>query len=351
MARPKTAERLLCEDYVKEYYPKLKILTLAKKIYDENGKKYARLKSAEHIRRTYINEILGHNGERNRVNSDPSFFAPLTNDTTNQKPVQIQTGAKVLLMDIETAPVRAFVWGLWKQNIGMDFIQNDWFILTWAAKWLFEDKVYSGKLTGKEAIAQDDKRIMKCMWELLNQADIVITHNGEKFDVPKLNTRFITNGFAPPLPYSQIDIYKQAKRQFAYTSNKQDFISKVLGTPRKLETGGAKLWVDCYAGDTTALAKMLEYNTGDVIGLEANYLRMRAWIKPHPNMALFILDEHQHICPTCGSNDMKEQGKLYRTSAGNYELMRCGSCGSSGRKRVSETNVKQKRHLLMPTAR
>ena len=347
----KTPERLLCEDYVR-LYPKMKKLTLAKKIYEENKGKFPRFKSVEHIRRAYINHITGSNGKFSREHSDKTLQKPLTNDTRNQLPFDvIDTGAKILLLDIETAPIRAFVWSLWKQNVGINQIQNDWFILTWAAKWLFDDKVYSAKLTSSEAIRQDDKRIMKGIWEMVNEADIVITHNGEKFDNLKLNTRFIINGFEPPLPYISIDTLKCAKRQFAFSSNKQDFISHSLGTPRKLDTGGFELWEKCYAGDNVSLAKMEEYNIGDIYGLEGNYLKMRPWIKPHPNLSLYILDTKQERCPTCGSEKLKEEGKSYKTSVGAYRLFRCGNCGASGRHRINEIKINEKRHLLNPVAR
>src|SRR6266699_2886337 len=119
--------------------------------------------------------------------------------------------AKILILDIETAPIRAKVWGIWNQNIYIDQIGDDWFVLTWAAKWLFEKKVYSGRLTSKEAIKQNDKRILKGIWQLLEEADIVVAHNGDKFDLPKLNTRFIIHKLNPPLPYQSIDTLKVIK--------------------------------------------------------------------------------------------------------------------------------------------
>ncbi len=69
------------------------------------------------------------------------------------------TPAKILIFDIETAPLRAYVWGRWKQNIHTEAIISDWFMLCWSAKWFMEDKVYSGKVTAKELAKEDDKRV------------------------------------------------------------------------------------------------------------------------------------------------------------------------------------------------
>lgn len=342
----KTKKRLICEDYCRQY-PDTKDYTLAKKVYTENRKDFISLESA----RIHIRKIRGHHGERNRKQiADKSLLKPKNYDTRNNEKTykeEINTSAKVLILDIETAPIRAYVWGIWNQNIGTNMIESDWFCLTWAAKWLFEDKVYSGKCTPKEVIKQEDKRIIKGIWELVNQADIVIAHNGEKFDIPKLNSRFIINGLNPPLPYQQIDTLKHIRRQFGFTSNKLDYVNKLLNLQRKTETGGFELWERCMKGEQDALDLMEKYNINDVRILEETYLHIRAWIKPHPNMGLFILDETQSRCPSCGSADLQSEGKGYNTTANVYEQYRCSNCGSTSRKRLSLLTIKQRRHLTL----
>jgi DNA polymerase elongation subunit (family B) len=344
----KTDLRKICEDYCRQY-PDVKDLTLAKKVWKENAKICKNTEAA----RNKIRLIRGHVGALNRKKlSDKSLIKPLTYDTTNSKKPfkeEVNTSARVLVLDIETAPIRAYVWGIWQQNVGLNQIQSDWFCLTWAAKWLFEDKVFSAKLTPDEVIKQDDKRIIQGVWEMLNQADIVIAHNGEKFDIPKLNTRFILNGLQPPLPYQQIDTLKHIRRQFGFTSNKLDYVNKLLNLERKTDTGGFELWEKCMKGEQEALDLMEHYNVNDVRILEETYLHIRAWIKPHPNMGLFILDETQSRCPSCGSLEMQEMGKHYYTSANAYVAQRCGNCGATARKRLADITIKQRRHLLMST--
>lgn len=345
----KTKQRLLVEDYCRNYKD-VKDLTLAKLIYKENTTLY---KSVEHVR-TFVRDVRGHYGKVKRnTNEDKSLFKELNYDTTaSKKPYkeEVNTSAKVLVLDIETAPLKAYVWSIWNVNIGTHQIQSDWFCLTWAAKWLFEDKVYSAKLKPKEVAEQNDKRIIQGIWSLINEADIVIAHNGEKFDLPKLNSRFIINGLNPPLPYQQIDTLKHIRRQFGFTSNKLDYVNKLLNLERKKDTN-FELWERCMNGNADALSEMEAYNVQDVRILEETYLQIRAWIKPHPNMGLFILDETQHRCPNCGSDKMIEHGKKYNTTANIYTLMRCDNCGSSSRKRLGELKIKQRRHLLISSAK
>ena len=336
----------IAKDYC-DTHKQMKTYTLASKMYKENIPLFKSIESARKLLLYY----RGLNGNKDRKNvKDKSNIMPKTFDTTNSKPEPVNTSAKVLILDIETAPIRAYVWGIWQQNVGTHQIQSDWFCLTWAAKWLFEDKVYSGKLKPKEVAEQDDKRIIWGIWHLVNEADIVIAHNGAKFDIPRLNSRFIINGLNPPLPYQIIDTLVHIRRQFGFTSNKLDYVNKLLNLERKKDTN-FELWERCMKGEGSALKEMEEYNIQDVRILEETYLVIRPWIKPHPNMGLFILDESANRCPNCGSDKLSEQGKCYNTTANVYELMRCDNCGASSRKRLGSATIKQKRHLLISSAR
>lgn len=106
--------------------------------------------------------------------------------------VPVRYVPRVLLLDTETAPIEAYVFNLWKQNIAWDHTNGHWFMLCWTAKWLYEDEVISMRLSGEEAINEDDSRIMKGLWELLDEADIVIAHNGcVQKDTPVLCADFV----------------------------------------------------------------------------------------------------------------------------------------------------------------
>src|SRR5690554_3159719 len=89
---------------------------------------------------------------------------------------------KILIFDIETAPMKAFVWRRWKQNIYLDQTISEWFMISWAAKWLYDPHVMSGILTPEEIKKEDDTRIVRSIWQLIDEADIIIGHNCKKFD-------------------------------------------------------------------------------------------------------------------------------------------------------------------------
>ena len=254
----------------------------------------------------------------------------------------------VLVLDIETAPLLVRTWGLWKQNISTEAIVRDWFMLTWAVKWLYEPDYYSGKLTPKEARNGDDKRIAKEIWPFVEKADIIIAHNGRRFDMPRLNTRFILAGLGPPAPYAQIDTLDVARRNFAFSSNKLDYINKLFQIDRKISTG-FKLWNLCCEGDEESLDHMESYNINDVGILEEHYSIVRPWIKSHPNMGLFVEGDGAK-CPTCGSIKIKWLDKFYTTSVNKYSCFRC-ECGAIGRSRHTAISRAEKQNVLQSTAR
>ncbi len=264
---------------------------------------------------------------------------------------ETKSPARILLYDIETAPLMSYVWKIWDVNIGhnMAMLQNDWFILTWSAKWLFEPETFSDRLTPDEVFAEDDKRIVQSLWEMIEEADVVIAHNGKKFDNKRINTRFLKHGIKQPMPYQTIDTLLTARANFNISSNKLDYIGQFLGVGRKVETQGFDLWKRCMQGDEQALKDMETYNIGDVTLLEDVYLKLRPYVKPHVNLGLYIEDDVQ-CCPSCGSPDL-ETGGTYATSAALYDAFRCLNCNAIGRSKKSSIPKGSKNNLLMPSGR
>ncbi len=238
----------------------------------------------------------------------------------------------ILLFDIETAPMEVYVWGTnYKQFIPHTNIIKDeygeeksWFVLSWAAKWLYDENVISDIVTPSESLKRDDKRIMESIWKLLNKADIVVAHNGDRFDIRKINARFIDNDIKPPLPFKTVDTLKVARREFAFVSNKQDYLTKHFKLEQKLSTN-FQLWVDCIHGDQEQLNKMEEYNRHDVMGLEEVYLKLRPYMKNHPNLGVLM---EMDVCPNCGCEHLDQTDSVYFTSVNQFPVFRCQGCGT-----------------------
>ena len=255
---------------------------------------------------------------------------------------------KILLLDIETARLIFGGWRCGKQRVGHEQILKDWFIFGWACKWLYSPEVMSDFVLAKEALARDDSRICKSLWKLVDEADIVISHNGEMFDLPKINWRFLINGLKPPMPYRSLDTYKHTKNLGA-SSRALNFLGKMILSKEKLHTD-YQLWIDCENGDQDALDRMEEYCKGDTSLLEDVYLEVRPWIKSHPNVAV-LMDTTEPCCPSCGSFEFEDGEGYYTTPQNKYISVRCKHCGAVNRKKSSEVTKEQRKVMLIPTAR
>lgn len=225
---------------------------------------------------------------------------------------------KILLLDIESSPNTAHIWGLWNQNIGISQLMESSYVMCWAAKWLGNDEVMYDSVYNSSP-----KRMLKKVHKLLNEADAVIHYNGTKFDIPTLNKEFLLNGMTPPAPYKQIDLLKVARNQFKFPSNKLDYVAKALGVGQKIRHPGHELWVRCMNGDSEAWELMEEYNKFDVVLLEKVYNRLIPWIKNHPNHGLHTPDA---VCPNCGGNHYQHRG-YYHSKSMSYRRFQCQDCG------------------------
>lgn len=257
---------------------------------------------------------------------------------------------KILLLDIETAPLEADVWSLWNNNVGLNQVKHDWYILSWSAKWLGQRKIMY-RDQRHAANIEDDSVILAELHALMDEADIVVAHNGDRFDVPKINARFIKAGLLPPSPYRQVDTLKIAKFSFKFTSNRLAYLGEFLNIPQKKLTHhrfpGHMLWTEVRKGNMKAWQEMERYNRADVLALEAVYLKLRAWDKRAPNAGPYVAldtEDGGHVCPICGSVHTVKRGFQY-TQAGKFQRYQCTNetCGAWSRDRINLLTKRQRR--------
>ncbi len=258
---------------------------------------------------------------------------------------------KIFIMDIENSPTMAAVWGMWKQNINLAAITEEWYLLSWSGKYLFDTEMYSDVLTPEEAVNGDDKRVMQSLWQHLDNCDILVGHNMNQFDMLKANTRFVINGINPPTPYQTIDTLLAARKNFAFTSNKLDYLCKQFGVEGKADNGGMERWMKCMRGDAEALLEMEKYNRQDIVATEELYMAMRPYIKSHPNLALYM-DNKSDACYKCGSPNITWlKDKFYYTTVNKFSVYECNECHSHGRSRKTAIDPEESKHITSPIAR
>jgi len=239
---------------------------------------------------------------------------------------------KILIFDIETAPLEIYAWGIWDINASLNQIKSDWFVLSWAAKWLHEPTMmYMDQSKVKDK--SNDKKLLEGIWKLLDEADIVITQNGKNFDEKKLKARFILNKMKPPSSFKHIDICKIAKKTFGFTSHKLEYMTNNLCTKyKKLKSKkfqGQDLWTECLKGNQEAWKEMAKYNKYDVLSLEELYDIVIPWDNTI-NYNLYS-DSEENVCK-CGSKNIIKYGFSY-TNLGKFQRYKCSNCGEESRDR------------------
>jgi len=193
----------------------------------------------------------------------------------------------------------------------------------------------------------NDKRIVKSLVKLFDTANIVIAHNGERFDGPKIMGRALTHGITPPAPYKWIDTLRVARKEFSFTHNSLESLARLLKCTPKKKHGkfpGFELWLECLRGNEAAWNEMAEYNIQDVETLEEVYLKMRPWTKHGPNMGVFM-ESDKPVCSKCGSDDLVKNGHDY-LKTGKYQMYKCKSCGGFSRARFTEYPKEERKVLL-----
>jgi predicted RNA-binding Zn-ribbon protein involved in translation (DUF1610 family) len=253
---------------------------------------------------------------------------------------------KILTLDIETAPLEAWVWSLWKQNVGLNQIVTEWSLLSYAARWLGTKKVIY-KDNRNASNPRDDGELLDDLWLLLNEADIVVAQNGKKFDLRKIKARFVMLGYHPFSPVRVIDTMLEARAAFAFTSSKLEWMSDKLTTSKKLrheKFPGFELWKECLAGNVAAWEEMRKYNIQDIKATEELYLVIRPWIQGHPNITVYDDHEHQR-CPCCGSEHLTQDGHAY-TQSGQYLRYLCEDCGAWSRSRYTINTLAKRKATL-----
>lgn len=261
------------------------------------------------------------------------------------------SGPKTLLFDIETSPILAYVWRLWDQNVALNQIHTDWHVLSWSAKWLGDPAhktMYMDQRNAKNI--ENDKAILKSLWKLLDEADIVITQNGRSFDQKKLNARFVIHGFQPPSSFKHIDTKVLAQKHFGFTSNKLEYMTdKLCKKYKKLKHtkfAGFEMWRQCLAGNLAAWKEMEKYNKYDVLSLEELYTKLVPW----DNVNFSVYSPGKKPVCSCGSKEFKKQGWYY-TGTGKYQRYRCKKCGSETRDKTNEIPKETRANLRVGTAR
>lgn len=250
---------------------------------------------------------------------------------------------KILYLDLESAPSVVVAFNRFKVNISQDNVlrEGGW-LISYAYKWVGDKEVKGNVLTPDEALNADDSGLLMELWELVEQADAIVYHNGLNFDLPLLKARMLVQGLPPIRKVKSIDTLQLVK-EFKLNSNKLNSLGKQLDIGSKLDHEGIQIWIKCMEGDPEALQHMLNYNKVDIELLEEVYNTIKPYSTRHPNLAVYYGDKPR--CNICCSSNVKPTGNTVSTNLSVFTEYAC-ECGARFKDRQSITTKEQRKNFL-----
>lgn len=229
-------------------------------------------------------------------------------------------GAKILVVDIERLPGMT---PIFDQRTSGFIPVSKWTelpsLLCFAAKWHGSSKVEF------HAAWDDHAAMVEAAHRLYDEAEIVVTFNGLKFDNKHLRSEWLVSGMTPPSPWKDVDLYRVAGQHFGFESKSLNHLCHRLGLDTKDGHYDPVLAFKCMEGDAKAQATMRRYNAGDVKITEQAYRRLLPWIHNHPTMVK-AMDERP-TCNKCPDGGDLERKGTYLANQIRYLRYQCNTCG------------------------
>lgn len=252
---------------------------------------------------------------------------------------------RILHWDIETSLQLVTVFSLLHNDwIDPSNIVQERYVICASWLWEGESKVHSvSVLDNPKLYAKDphsDKYVLETLAKVLSEADVLVHHNGNSFDLPYVETRMLVHGMKPLPPIQTIDTYRVAKSKFMLNSNKLNYIGQLLKVGQKKQTTQG-LWLKILNGDKKAIKEMIAYNKQDVLLLQRVFKKLQPYMSSHINRELFGLAG----CPRCGSSSIQSRG-THRAISQIYQRYCCNKCGGWFREAKSTIKAKVKYRVL-----
>lgn len=231
---------------------------------------------------------------------------------------------KRLYFDIETSPNIGFFWSAgYKQTIDYSNIIREREIICICYKWEGSKRVYSLQWDKN----QNDKKMLLEFMHVMKDADELVGHNGDKFDLAWIRTRCLFHRIPMFPSYKTVDTLKVSRSKFRFNSNRLNYIADYLGLGTKHHTT-FDLWKRIVLDKCdTSMRKMVAYCKQDVKLLEQVYQELSKHIEPKVHHGALMDGHDRGSCPNCGGLDLIRR-RLTSTPTGLLKAQySCKSCG------------------------
>lgn len=257
-----------------------------------------------------------------------------------QENIQEIKKPKIISFDIEVAPALGWFYPpTWETGILK--VKNRQKLMSFAWQVVGEKKIHALNLSHMDTYNVDPHCDKQLAWELhkvLSNADLLLGQNSDNFDIKMANYFFIMNDLEPIPPTKTIDTKKIAKRYFRFLNNTLDNLGEELGFGGKTKITYKDLWYDAFIlGDKKSWKLMDIYCKNDVDKTTKIYLKMRGFMRQHPNLAR--ISGEFDACPGCGGYNYRVRAYRY-TNTSRYHQYSCNDCDIffSDRKAITEAS-------------
>lgn len=228
-----------------------------------------------------------------------------------------------LYWDIEMLPGVFYGWSMYSEPFQQ--IENTTISMI-SYRWDGEDEVHSIHLNEKQynKNIRNEKPIIKEFLKVVNQADVMVAHNGDKFDWKKFNFKVAKYNLKPVKKPILVDTLKMVKQEMSADSHRLGDLCREFNLPVKIPLNGG--FTAAFRGYGKYL-ELVNYNRQDIICLEMLY----NYIKPHcrPKYDVSKLDNKNRACSSCGSCDIIKYGKYILATGKQVSRYRCKTCKST----------------------
>jgi exonuclease len=236
---------------------------------------------------------------------------------------------RILLLDLELTFAVYYAYPSKREQYLSDKnIIHDQFCTCAAWKWHDERRTYAVKITDdKKQFKKDfrnDRVVAVKLHELMTEADVIVAHNGDNFDIKHANVLFDRHGLGPIPMKKSIDTLKLARKHFAFPGNSLDSLAKRFGGKGKNKKPN---WYKMTDGDAKEIGIAATYCKNDVMELERVFKRIRPYINNYP-----IAPRINYVgdsCHKCRKGTFQKNGSALRTY-GRIQRLQCNCCGAWG---------------------
>jgi uncharacterized protein YprB with RNaseH-like and TPR domain len=250
---------------------------------------------------------------------------------------------KILVFDLEVSTKIVHTYQMYDVNHSPDHVIQDFYILSFAAKWIGSDEVIYMDIRNARP-KNNDLSLLKKLHALIDEADFVVGHNMGRFDLPTIKSRFIMNDLPPVRDVPVIDTLRIARKHFKFTSNKLSELAKYLKCKNEKDSHsefpGISLFTEAMKGNKRAFESMEHYCKMDVVVTEQIFHKLAPWEK-----TINFQSFYQEAVCSCGNKQFYKNGLKYQRS-GIFQIWRCSVCQKTFIDKHNHLNKDIKKGLL-----